>query len=135
MMDFDTWSSGILIALRELGDLEHQRRVWGKTTNPGDCFLEACERLYDNYDLPGFEVTHLPRLENHLAIVAEFAALRRELEPIDPNQPQQSIIDSPRWPFALEHAKRAHALLAASVTLALRTPSLDETVGGETPRR
>lgn len=112
MMDFDTWSSGILHALRDLGDLEHQRRVWGKTTNPGDCFLEACERLYDDYDLAGFEVTHLPRLENHLAIGAELAALRRELEPIEPCQPEQAIIDSARWPIALGHAQRAFALLA-----------------------
>jgi hypothetical protein len=118
MMDFNTWSSCILHALRELGDLEHQRRVWGKTTNPGDCFLEAYERLYDDFDLPGFEATHLPRLENHLAIGAELAALRLELEPIEPYQPEQAIIDSPRWPIALGHAQRAYALLADSVTLA-----------------
>jgi hypothetical protein len=122
MMDFDTWSSGILHALRELGDLEHQRLVWGKTTSPGNCFLEAYERLYDDYDLPGFEVAHLRLLQNHVAIHAELSALRLELEPIDPRQPEESIIESPRWPAVLEHAQGAYALLADSVTLAQRTP-------------
>jgi hypothetical protein len=115
MMDFDTWSSGILEALREFGDLEHQRRLWGKTSNVGDTFIEACERLYDDFDLPGFERTWLPRLSNREAIEAELAALKHELDLYEDLQPESTIINSEKWPVVVERARRAYALLRESV--------------------